>query len=260
MTPGLRALCVAMGFFVATDALAQIGDCPSIGRSTHYKVVLGDVGVPSASADATALRERLIAKLRTTEETLRLEGEQRQLETAVCPGHKPRDRTEFDRRTVDDLNGLNVVLEIWGNVTPASTASARDSARINFAMISLMRFEPTQASVLEVSFPRPPGSGNALSELMLSDALELRGLTALTVALRLQRDGRYDAAKRSYCEAHTLLDRVARAPNATPDWSTLSTFSRDRAADVVRDARTDPDYKGALKLVSDTAAACVAPT
>ena len=253
------ALCLISAMTLPLPALAQLRDCLSISRGPHYKVVLGDVSV-AAATDMEAVRQRLIAKLKTSEEALRLDGEQRKLSTAVCPGRQPRDETEFDRNTIDDLNALNVVLEVWGSVSTGPQPSRRQEARINFALISLMKFEPAMNGMMELSFPRTAGPAvDALSELMLAELTEMRALTALSVALRLHRDGRYDAAKRSYCEANAHLTRAASAPGAPTSWLTLRDFSLKNAATVVRDAQADSEYRGALKLGSAAATPCAPP-
>jgi hypothetical protein len=251
MKRALRTILSIAAVCASTTAWSQLRDCPSIGRGPDYKVVLGDVRSATPGPDVDLWRDRLAAKLKTSEEALQLEGEQRKLRTALCPGRQPVDGSEFDARTVDDLAALNVVLEIWGSVTKPSAGPSE--AQLNFAMISLMKFERTQPRLVDLRFPRgTASSSDALSELMLSDGIEMRALTALTVALRFHRDGRYDVARRSYCEANVLLGKASRSANAPVAWATLRDYAGDRAGAVVRDAQADGDYRGALKLVSAT--------
>lgn len=245
----------------APPGRAELPDCPSIGRGLDYKVVLGDVTVAAgAGADVATIRQRLSSKLKTSQEALRLENERRKVATAECPGRQPRDETEFDPGTVDGLNGLNVVLEIWGSVAPSPVGAHRQEAHINFALISLMKFEPRVDAIVDVTFPRGDAAGDALSELLLADPTELRAVTALAVALRLHKAGRYDAAKRAYCEAHTHLSRVALAGAAA--WTALRNFALAGAGKVITEAQAQPDavYLGGLKALPPTQDACSAPT
>lgn len=255
MTPRSLVLAVLLAALSAA-AQAELGDCPSIGRGPDYKVVLGGVSVaPAAGTSEAAVRQRLVAKLRTSEEALSLDNERRRLATAECPNRIPRDRTEFDRRTVTDLNDLNVVLEIWGAVAPSPIDAQRQEARIEFALISLLRFEPAATAFFEVAFPRR--GSDALGELLLAEPTELRALTALAVARRLHEDGRYDAAKRAYCEAHSHLGAVSVAvPQEQAAWTALRQLALTGAGKVIADARADADYHGGLRLLQPGQPAC----
>jgi hypothetical protein len=239
-------------------ASAQLRDCAAIGRDpAAYKVVLGEVSAPGdASRERDAIRDRLRFKLRTQAESLQLTAEQRQLRAAVCDGRAP-DESAFSGDTLDDLSRLGVVMEVWGTVLPvrgAAAAAAGREAHLNFAVISLLRFEPSLGGFFDLTFVTPVG---APADVVLKDNVELEALATLALAVRYRRDKRYDAGARTFCEAQSHISRSAQQA-ATADvarWTALREYAVASRAALVTEAIADPQYSGGLK-VSGTARGC----
>jgi len=259
-----RYLCVgvslvAVALLAGGAASAQLRDCAAIGRDpTAYKVVLGEVSAQGdASRDRDAIRDRLRFKLRTQAESLQLAAEQRQLRAAVCDGRVPPDESVFSGDTLDDLSRLGVVMEVWGTVRPASGvtgAAASREAHLNFAVISLLRFEPNVGGFFDLNFVTPAGSP---SDILLKDNVELEALATLALAVRYRRDKRYDAGARTFCEAQSHIARSGQQAVAADvaRWNALRDYAVASRSALVTEAIADPQYSGGLK-VSGTGRGC----
>jgi len=257
----LSVLFVAAGTAALASgaATAQLRDCASIGRDpTAYKVVLDEVSAPgNASGDSNAIRESLRFKLRTQAESLQLAAERRQLRATVCDGRVPPDESVFTGDTLDDLSRLGVVMEVWGTVRPASGgagATPAREARLNFAVISLLRFEPGLGGFFDLSFVTPAGTS---ADVVLKDNVELEALATLALAVRYRRDKRYDAGARTFCEAESHIARSAQEARAgdAARWTALRDYAVTSRSALVAEAIADPSYNGGLK-VTGTARGC----
>jgi hypothetical protein len=251
-TAGAATL-LALALVAPPAARAQLADCPSIQRvAQDYVVVLSNVsalGTP-AGTDLNVLRSRLLFKLETSEETLKLTGEKRGLRHADCPNRKPTDGSEFDARAVDALNSEKVVLELWGTVVPASGGGAKPALRMNFAVIPLLKLGGTVDGRVHVSIPRE-GAANLdeLAELLAQGTSEVDGLASLAVGLRYLRDGRFDTSLRLLCEAQAHLARSMKAQGtAAASWEAMRQFAVDSVTKVFDEALKDPSYQGRMRL------------
>ena len=248
---GSRLLAAALGA-ISCGALAQLPDCRAISLDpAAYKVVLGEVSAPGdASRERDAIRDRLRFKLRTQAEALQLVAEQRQLRSVVCEGRAPEDEAVFSGSTLDDLSRLGVVMEVWGTVRPASGAAGAATPReahLNFAVISLLRFEPTLGGFFDLNFVTPAGTS---ADVVLKDNVELEALATLAVAVRYRRDRRYDTGARTFCEAQAHIARSARqatGPDVTR-WNGLREYAVASRTALVNEALADPQYTGGLRV------------
>jgi hypothetical protein len=253
-----RATCgaatlVALVLLAPQVARAQLADCPSIQRvAEDYVVVLSNVSALGTlpSADLDRLRFRLLFKLETSEETMKLQGERRGLRHADCPNRKPTDGSEFDARAVDALNSEKVVLELWGTVVPASGAGAKPTLHMNFAVIPLLKSGGAVDGRLRVVIPRE-GAANVdeLAELLVQGTTEVEALAALAVGLRYLRDGRFDTSLRLLCEAQDGLARsVKRQGTAGASWEAMRQFAVDSVTKIFDEALRDPSYQGRMRV------------
>jgi hypothetical protein len=234
----------------ANAGWAQIGDCPALARDpSSLKVVLGDVTTPGGAAQGDEIRRSLTFKLQTSAEALALTEGERKLRAAVCTGHKPQDETEFNQGTVEELSRLGVVLEVWGSVVPAPDAPAQREARLNFAVVSLLRFEPVQPGFHDVVYPTT-GAGTLG---VLRDNVELEALATLAAAIRYRRDGGVDAAARALCEALSHLTRSAQGADAIrrPRWTALRDYALKSRAALVAAALQPDAAPSRLKITGD---------
>jgi hypothetical protein len=251
-------LAAGVAALASGPAIAQLRDCASIGRDpTAYKVVLDEVSAPgSTTGESSLIRERLRFKLRTQAESLQLAEERRQLRAAVCDGRVPPDESVFTGDTLDDLSRLGVVMEVWGTVRPASGAAASTAreAHLNFAVISLLRFEPSLGGFFDLDFVTPAG---APADVLLKDNVELEALATLALAVRYRRDRRYDAGARTFCEAQSHITRSAQRAVAedAARWTALRDYAVASRSALVAEAIADPAYNGGLK-VTGTARGC----
>jgi hypothetical protein len=246
-----RAAIVIAALLAAAGACrAQIGDCPALARDpTSFKVVLGEVSAPGGAAQGDEIRRSLSFKLQTSAEALALSEGERKLRAAVCTGHKPQDQTEFNASTVEDLSRLGVVLEVWGSVAPAPEAPAQREARLNFAVVSLLRFEPVQPGFYDVVYPTT-GAGTLG---VLRDNVELEALATLAAAIRYRRDGSVDAAARALCEAQAHLARSAQHADAArrARWTALRDYALKSRAELVAAAQRPDAAPSKLKITGD---------
>lgn len=237
---------------VSGAAFGQLPDCRAISLDpAAYKVVLGEVSAPGeASRERDAIRDQLRFKLRTQAESLQLAAEQRQLRSVVCEGRAPEDESVFSGNTLDDLSRLGVVMEVWGSVRPAAGATgaaATREAHLNFAVISLLRFEPTLGGFFDLNFVTPAGTS---ADVVLKDNVELEALATLAVAVRYRRDRRYDVSARTFCEAQSHIARSAQQAAGTEAarWTALRDYATASRAALVKEALADPQYTGGLRV------------
>lgn len=253
-TAASAALLLAAALCAPPDAGAQLADCRSIQAVTQdYVVVLSAVStlgnLPPDQLEI--LRKRLLFKLETSEETLKLQGERRGLRHADCPNRKPTDGSEFDVRTVDALNSEKVVLELWGTVVPATSAANKPTLRMNFAVIPLLKQgAPAPDGRPRVVIPREGATNiDELAELLQQGASEVDGLAALAVGLRYLRDGRFDTSLRLLCEAQDHLGRSVKTQGTgAATWEALRQFAVESVARVFDEALRDPSYQGRMRV------------
>ncbi len=250
----VAGLCLAALVSWSPGAGAQLADCRSIQQVTQdYVVVLSAVSaLGTLPADQLEiLRKRLLFKLETSEESLKLQGERRGLRHADCPNRKPTDGSEFDVRTVDELNSGKVVLEMWGTVVPASGGAGKPTLRINFAVIPVLKLPaPPVDGRPRVVIPRE-GAANVdeLGALVQQGTSEVDGLASLAVGLRYLRDGRFDTALRLLCEAQAHLARSAKVADAgAATWEALRVFAVETVVRVFDEALRDPTYQGRIRV------------
>lgn len=248
MTPRpLRTACAVLLALSAGRSFA-INDCAAIGRDLgSFKVVLGEVTAPEGAS--SEIKRSLAFKLRTSAEALALTERDRKLRVAICPGRSPEDETEFSSAIVEELSRLGVVLEVWGSVVPSPQAPAKREARINFAVVSLLRFDPNRSGFYDVVYPTSEGGTLGL----LKDNVELEALANLSAAIRYDREGSADAAARAYCEAQAHLARSAGLADSTrrPRWGALLEYAVDSRAALVAASLQPGAAPSKLKVTGD---------
>jgi len=250
-------LVLAAGVGAAAPAAAQIVPCGGI-QDRGFKILVDDI-FDTAGGVASPLMQSLIFRMSTNLEQLEVESGL-PVKVVRCAKRRPSDPSDFRRPLVEQLNARQVVLEVWGSTAKATDATGAEvhEATVGYLLVPI-RFDeftdgqPSGAFLLS----RQTKSVSSVDELvrLVDQSGELAGYVALSTGVKLLRSKQYDQARAQLCRSESLLTRAAGATPATRD-KTLLAYVQKTAADVVSQARNDPAYNGALKLLSGNAGGC----
>ena len=258
MTRIRLAVLTALGLltFVA-PAGAQIVPCTGI-QGTGYKILLDDI-VDAAGGTASPLMASLVFRLTTNLEQLQLESGL-PLKVIRCTKRRPSDPSDFKRPLVEQLNARQVVLEVWGTTAQATDASGAKvhEATVGYLLVPVRFDEFTQGQPSGAFLSsRQAKSVTSLDDLVrvVDQSGELAAYVAVSTGVKLLRARDYDAARAQLCRSVALLTQVGGQMPASRD-KTLIAYVQGLAADVVAQARKDPQYQGALKGPLVSAGGC----
>jgi hypothetical protein len=251
------AVVLAVVLGAAAPATAQIVPCSGV-QDRGYKILVDDI-FDAAGGVASPLMQSLIFRVSTNLEQLQVESGL-PIKVVRCAKRRPSDPSDFRRPLVEQLNARQVVLEVWGSTAKATDATGAEvhEATVGYLLVPI-RFDefttgqPAGAFLLS----RQTKSVTSVDELvrLVDQSGELAGYVALSTGVNLFRAKQYDQARAQLCRSESLLTRAAGATPATRD-KTLIAYIQKTAADVVSQARNDPAYNGALKLLPDSTRAC----
>jgi hypothetical protein len=248
------ALVVAGTLASASPARAQLVPCDGLG-DPGFKILLDDI-FDAAGGAASPLMQSLAHRVSANLEQLKVES-RLPLKVIRCAKRRPPDPSAFKRSLIEQLNARQVVLEIWGTTASATDAAGAplQEAVVGYALV------PVRADELEAGEPegafvlsRQVKSVTSVDELLrvVDQAGELSAYVAASTGVKLLRAREYDQARAQLCRADGLLRRAAGPTPAARDQGLIEYVQR-LAADVVKQAQSDPAYAGTLKLQRERA-------
>jgi hypothetical protein len=251
------AVLLAAGLGAAVPSAAQIVPCGGV-QDRGFKILVDDI-FDAAGGVASPLMQSLIFRVSSNLEQLEVESGL-PIKVVRCAKRRPSDPSDFRRPLVEQLNARQVVLEVWGSTAKATDATGAEvhEATVGYLLVPI-RFDefttgqPSGAFLLS----RQTKSVTSVDELvrLVDQSGELAGYVALSTGVNLFRSKQYDQARGQLCRSESLLTRAAGATPGARD-KTLITYIQKTAAEVVTQARSDPAYNGALKLLPNNAGAC----
>ena len=256
----LAALSTILLLALAAPAAAQLEGCPGVATETGFKILLDDIWEEAEGKKTTwplmsSLRNVVFANI----EQLRVESGL-PLKVIRCENRRPPNPSVFNQTRIQRLHLQTVILEVWGTTAEATDASGAsiEEATVGYVLVPV-RFDeftlgqPSGAFTLS----RQAKSKTSLEELvrLVDQSGELAAYVALSAGVRLLQSKMYDQARVQLCRAEDLLARATgAAPNANDE--ALVGYVRGLASDVVRQAKADKTYTGALKVVPAGAGGC----
>jgi hypothetical protein len=166
-----------------------------------------------------------------------------------CSARQPEGRTSFTPALVRELAYNGVVLEVWAE-TQALPAGQGQGHRaiVGYALVPLRYHFPNAIQGI-VMVERTVKSIDTTEDLLglLDQSGSLAIYTAVGSGLHYFDNEDYDQARTQLCLAMSRLNQIR---NATPDEADMLQFVRDTAQQVVRQALSDPKYRGALRVGS----------
>ncbi len=236
--------------------------CDDINRVTGYKIVLddihfgGDTTDAQAQAQAKTLMRLFISQLGSRPEDLP-DAQASRYHLVPCPGRTPEGEASFPPLTVKDLVNRDVLLEVWGEAFPP--AGGKQRVFLTYVMMPLPRTDVSP--FLQRQYQ--PSVGSSPDELVewLANLNELSAYAMVARAVRqvaVNGPASYDSAKADLdTAAATLRQAFGTTPNARQ--SSLLAFVAARQCAILRDARTNTAYKGALTQLPDAIVAQQCP-
>lgn len=264
----VRTLTVVMLFLFAFtsgipfSAHAQLRDCQGVS-GVRYKVHLDEPshgGKAFASKkDLRTFMDRLSFMFENERERLKHETETEQLSFLPCYGRKPKGKADFTRRVVDGLYTRNIVLEMWGILSPISgTGGVVGEARVQYVIVPV-RFQHFEGSLplsgaYFAKYVSDTAGAGAYPEWLdlFREAIHLDAYVAAGLGLKAQADAEYELAAGNLCKAKLLLAKVAKNDPGTVD-KLLSHLSK-AVREVIKAAKADRAYvkaKGPLILTDE---------
>lgn len=248
---GLRSLYCAMLIPCATVWAQQPQLCTEINSVPGYKIVLDDIRFNSGSASD---RDKQLMSLLNFQLRSRLESFDDEPTVRYhlirCSGRLPEGEASFPPLTMSGLVNRDVVLELWGEIFGPAAGTQR--VFLNYVMLPL----PSGSVSPFLQRTYTPKASSSPDELVdwLANLNELGAYARVARAVRLlslKGPAGYDSAKADLETAFSDLRR-AFAPNPNTSQKELLAFVSKRKCDILQDARTNPDYKGPLRLVPNT--------
>jgi hypothetical protein len=243
-------LCVA-SLGLGTGVWAQADQtCTEMNKVFGYKILLDDIAFSSGSTD---VKEKELMELLNFE----LGGHLQNLddETALryhlvrCNGRVPDGEASFPPLTVEGLVNRDVVLELWGKVLAPS--SGKHNVILTYVMLPLPK-ENISPFLLRQYQPK---IGSTPDEIVawLADLGELDAYAKAARAVRLlslKGPAAYDNAKADLESASASL-QTAFGTKPESSQKQLLAFLVKQKCEILHNARTNPVYKGPLKLLPD---------
>jgi hypothetical protein len=240
----LYALGVLPCLLTPATASAQIVPCTGVSTSQDYKLLLDDFAIGSADdPDLKLFMEALKASLALNLAHLEADG-LGSVQLVRCQNRKPQER-DFDPGVVRQLNARRVILEMWG-IGKAGGDPGDYRAFVTYFMIPVRHSGPQDPATFTIE--RRGRSDSPLDTLMeaVSQATELKAYVAVGMGTKFLQEGQYDLARKSLCRAETWLADAGTVTAPAP----FVAWVRNLSAAVVRQALDDPQYSGALRLLS----------
>src|ERR1051326_378997 len=212
-----RTLCCVVHLALCSGLWAQgLQTCTDVNTTTGYKVLLDEIRFNSGASGTQdrQLMELLKFQLRNRFENID-DTPAARYKLIRCAGRIPDGEASFPTMIADDLVNRDVLLEVWGEVFPASAGKQR--VFLNYAMLPLP--EATSGRFLQRQYQ--PKVGSSPDEIV--DWLaNLNELTAYAMVARSMRSlniggpGAYDGAKADLeTAAASLKLAFGTMPNAT---------------------------------------------
>ena len=248
-------------FGVSGPASAQ-ALCDDINHVTGYKIVLDDIQFGGAASDAQAQAQaRTLMRLFISQLGSRLEdlpdAQATRYHLVPCPGRVPEGEASFPPLTVKDLVNRDVLLEVWGEAFPPS--GGKQKVFLTYVMMPLPRGDVSPFLRRQYQ----PNAGSSPDELVewLANLNELSAYAMVARAVRLvgvNGPGSYDSAK---ADLETAAATLRQAFGATPSGAqtSLLAFIAARKCAILRDAKTNTAYKGALSQIPNAIVAQQCP-
>jgi hypothetical protein len=224
--------------------------CSEMNNVVGYKILLDDIAFPSGSTDVKEkeLMELLNFQLGGRLQNLDDEATLR-YHLVRCNGRVPEGEASFPPLTVEGLVNRDVVLELWGKVLAPSTG--KHNVLLTYVML------PLPAASISPFLQRQyqPKVGGTPDEIVawLADLDELDAYAKAARAVRLlnlKGPAAYDNAKADLESASASL-QPAFGTQPTASQKQLLAFLVKRKCEILRDARTNTNYKGPLKFLPD---------
>lgn len=242
---------------VARPASAQIVECRGI-QGNDFKILMDDI-FDAAGGTASPLMQSLVFRVTTNLEQLRVESGL-PISVIRCTKRRPSDPQEFKLPQVEQLNARQVVLEIWGTTAQATDATGAvvHEATVGYLLVPV-RFD-------EFTKGQPSGaflsSRQAKSVMSVDDLVrvvdqegEIAAYVAVSTGVKLLRAKDYDGARAQLCRSEVLLTRAAGPSPGTREKGLIA-YVQSLAKDVIVQAKQDPAYLGALKMLPTTTGSC----
>jgi hypothetical protein len=262
----LAALALGLGLTLQLPgiAAAALVECPPISTTQGSKVVVDEVRPSDGGAAALSAFEERRLQNAIHQQISQLSAERpAEVQAVICRQRWPEGPDEFSLALSRNLLDHNVLIELWGE-------SDQGLALIQYAVLPVRIRAGTHLPGIYASAYSFDSSGGI--ETLFRDARELQAFTALALGFRafeqahaastlgdadkVARSAKFNDARSYFCEAERLLrEAEARADEFGPDpqqWKALIALATDAAAETARTARADPDYIGALKLLSES--------
>jgi len=245
---GFGCLCCAQDHELCTEINSVIG----------YKIVLDDIHFNSGS---TGPQERQLMDLLNAQLGGRLQESNDQPDFRYhlvrCNGRVPQGEASFPPLTMKDLVNRDVVLELWGEIF--APRAGKYLVFLNYVMLPL---PPASVSpFLQRQYQLKVGSSPDEIVAWLADLNELDAYAKAARAIRLlsvKGPAAYDNAKADLESASSSL-RPAFGNTPTGAQLGLLKFLLNQKCEILRDARTNSDYKGPLRLLPDAVLARECP-
>jgi hypothetical protein len=239
--------------FASPASYAQLKNCTNLGANgTDYKIVVDDFAFVSANpeqnAALTALRDRLQFNVNVQLDMLKSAARESGnltvlMRPVTCVGRRPSlDGSEFTAALAERLSDAKVVVEMWGTLD----MQAGTRAMIGYAIPPVQHYF-TQSEAPPIHLLSYPKTGIGAAEA-LENLPELPAFALVGLGTKAARNGSYDLAVWAFTRAEAAITQ-AQPTVANPNLEALLAYVQ-RAACVTRaSAKSDPGYRGALKLV-----------
>jgi len=220
--------------------------CGQMNNVRGYKILLDDIHFNSGSTGD--LEKNLMSLLNNQlEGHIRDQGDE--LRLVRCTGRVPRGEDSFPRLTMEGLVNRDVVLEVWGEIFAPS--AGKHQVFLNYVMLPLS--VESISPFLQRQYQPKVGSTPDEIVAWLADLDELDAYAKAARAVRmlnLNGPAAYDNAKADLEAASSSL-QPAFGTKPTASQKQLLAFLLKRKCEILRDARTNTNYKGPLRLVPD---------
>jgi hypothetical protein len=237
---------------VAANARAQLQTCTDVNATAGYKILLDDIRFNSG---ATSAQDAVLMDLLKFQLNNRLADTTR-YKLIRCAGRNPSE-TSFAPLILEGLINRDVVLEVWGEVFPANAGMHR--VFLTYAMLPLP--QTNVSPFLQRQYQ--PKVGTSPDDLInwLANLTELSAYAMVARAIRLLDTSGSDAYDSAKADLESAADSLRRAfgVHPAPNQQQLLSFIVARKCQILRDARTNTNYKGPLTHLPDAVLAKECP-
>lgn len=252
------SLCIASIGLTSSVSAQQLETCSEVNSISGYKILLDDIRFNLGSTDTQdrQLMDLLKFQLGNRLENLVDEPAAR-YRLIRCTGRVPQGESSFPPLILQGLVNRDVVLEVWGEVFPASAGKHR--VFLNYMMFPLPAL--TVSPFLQRAYQLRAGSSADDIVDWLANLNELSAYAMVARAVRLlniEGPDAFDSAKADLKTASVSLRRVF-GPTPSGNQKQLLAFLSERQCQILRDARTNSKYKGPLAHLPDAVVAQECP-